>query len=132
MKQKKMKLTSKDVKIMFETNLQDIQLIAMNSSSADDFKQQLLRGLHLDEDVPLSPDKENLKQLILHDGMTITEASTEQVMKLETITILYNFLTNKENIEDYKKETTSLLYFLKRSNLFYTGYPSFFTKEITF
>ena len=69
MKQKKMKLTSKDVKIMFETNLQDIQLIAMNSSSADDFKQQLLRGLHLDEDVPLSPDKENLKQLILHDDL---------------------------------------------------------------
>ena len=68
MKQKKMKLTSKDVKIMFETNLQDIQLIAMNSSSADDFKQQLLRGLHLDEDVPLSPDKENLKQLLLLFG----------------------------------------------------------------
>ena len=104
MKQKKMKLTSKDVKIMFETNLQDIQLIAMNSSTADDFKQQLLRGLHLDEDVPLSPDKENLKQLILHDGMTITEASTEQIMKLETITILYNFLTNKENIEDYNPD----------------------------
>ena len=104
MKQKKMKLTSKDVKIMFETNLQDIQLIAMNSSSADDFKQQLLRGLHLDEDVPLSPDKENLKQLILHDGMTITEASTEQVMKLETITFLYNFLTNKGNIEDYNPD----------------------------
>lgn len=104
MKQKKMKLTSKDVKIMFETNLQDIQLIAMNSSSADDFKQQLLRGLHLDEDVPLSPDKENLKQLILHDGMTIAEASTEQVMKLETITILYNFLTNKENMEDYNPD----------------------------
>ena len=38
----------------------------------------------------------------------------------------------KTLFEDYKKETTSLLYFLKRSNLFYTGYPSFFTKEITF
>ena len=44
MKQKKMKLTSKDVKIMFETNLQDIQLIAMNSSSADDFKLPIVTG----------------------------------------------------------------------------------------
>ena len=30
----------------------------------------------------------------------------------------------KTLFEDYKKETSSLLYFLKRSNLFYTGYPS--------
>lgn len=104
MKQKKMKLASKDVKIMFETNLQNIQQIAISSLSADDFKQQLLKGLHLEGEIPLSPDKENLKRLILHDGMTIKEASTEKMIKLETITCLYNFLTGKGNIEDYNPD----------------------------
>jgi lysine 2,3-aminomutase len=104
MKQKKMKLTSKDVKIMFETNLIDIQHIAINSKNADDFKKQLLEGLDLKGDVPLSPEKENLKRLIMHDGMTIKEASTEREMKLETITYLWNFLTNKGNIEDFSPD----------------------------
>ena len=104
MKQKKMILTSKDVKIMFETNLIDIQHIAINSKNADDFKKQLLEGLDLKGDVPLSPEKENLKRLIMHDGMTIKEASTEREMKLETITYLWNFLTNKGNIEDFNPD----------------------------
>ena len=104
MKQKKMILTSKDVKIMFETNLIDIQHIAINSKNADDFKKQLLEGLDLKGDVPLSPEKENLKRLIMHDGMTIKEASTEREMKLETITYLWNFLTNKGNIEDFSPD----------------------------
>ena len=104
MKQKKMILTSKDVKIMFETNVIDIQHIAINSKNADDFKKQLLEGLDLKGDVPLSPEKENLKRLIMHDGMTIKEASTEREMKLETITYLWNFLTNKGNIEDFSPD----------------------------
>lgn len=104
MKQKKMILTSKDVKIMFETNLIDIQHIAINSKNADDFKKQLLEGLDLKGDVPLSPEKENLKRLIMHDGMTIKEASTEREMKLETITYLWNFLTNKGKIEDFNPD----------------------------
>ena len=104
MKQKKMILTSKDVKIMFETNLINIQHIAINSKNADDFKKQLLEGLDLKGDVPLSPEKENLKRLIMHDGMTIKEASTEREMKLETITYLWNFLTNKGNIEDFNPD----------------------------
>ncbi|MBP7098484.1 MAG: KamA family protein [Prevotella sp.] len=104
MKQKKMILTSKDVKIMFETNLINIQHIAINSKNADDFKKQLLEGLDLKGDVPLSPEKENLKRLIMHDGMTIKEASTEREMKLETITYLWNFLTNKGNIEDFSPD----------------------------
>lgn len=104
MKQKKMILTSKDVKIMFETNLIDIQHIAINSKNADDFKKQLLKGLDLKGDIPLSPEKENLKRLIMHDGMTIKEASTEREMKLETITYLWNFLTNKGNIEDFNPD----------------------------
>ena len=104
MKQKKMILTSKDVKIMFETNLINIQHIAINSKNADDFKKQLLEGLDLKGDVPLSPEKENLKRLIMHDGMTIKEASTEREMKLETITYLWNFLTNKGKIEDFNPD----------------------------
>ena len=104
MKQKKMILTSKDVKIMFETNLINIQHIAINSKNADDFKKQLLKGLDLKGDIPLSPEKENLKRLIMHDGMTIKEASTEREMKLETITYLWNFLTNKGNIEDFSPD----------------------------
>ena len=104
MKQKKMILTSKDVKIMFETNLIDIQHIAINSKNADDFKKQLLKGLDLKGDIPLSPEKENLKRLIMHDGMTIKEASTEREMKLETITYLWNFLTNKGKIEDFNPD----------------------------
>ena len=104
MKQKKMILTSKDVKIMFETNLINIQHIAINSKNADDFKKQLLKGLDLKGDIPLSPEKENLKRLIMHDGMTIKEASTEREMKLETITYLWNFLTNKGKIEDFSPD----------------------------
>ena len=104
MKQKKMILTSKDVKIMFETNLINIQHIAINSKNADDFKKQLLKGLDLKGDIPLSPEKENLKRLIMHDGMTIKEASTEREMKLETITYLWNFLTNKGKIEDFNPD----------------------------
>ena len=104
MKQKKMILTSKDVKIMFETNLINIQHIAINSKNADDFKKQLLEGLDLKGDIPLSPEKKNIERLIMHDGMTIKEASTEREMKLETITYLWNFLTNKGNIEDFSPD----------------------------
>jgi hypothetical protein len=93
MKQKKMILTSKDVKIMFETNLIDIQHIAINSKNADDFKKQLLEGLDLKGDVPLSPEKENLKRLIMHDGMTIKEASTEQGNEIGNNHIFYGIFS---------------------------------------
>lgn len=93
MKQKKMKLTPQDVKIMFETNLQKIHQLAMHSRSAEDFKQLLLDELHLDGTVPLTPAEENIKRLIQYDGKTIREASAETEITLETISNLWKFLT---------------------------------------
>lgn len=104
MKQKKMKFTSKDVKIMFETNLQSIQQIAMKSQNGDDFKQQLMDCLHLNGKIPLSAEKEGIKRLILHDGITIKEASTNKEIKLETISYLWYFLRDDRKTENFNPD----------------------------
>lgn len=96
MKQKKTSsLTSRDVRSMFETRLQHIQQLAVESHDADDFKQRLLNSLQLNGAAPLSPEKENMKRLIQHDGMIVREASTDEEMKLSTITDLWCFLTDR-------------------------------------
>lgn len=95
MKQKKMKLTSHDVKLMFETNLQQIKQMATQSNDADEFKRKLSVSLHLNDTIPLSPAKENIKRLIQYDGKYIIEASTDKEIKAETITCLWQFLTDR-------------------------------------
>lgn len=101
MKQKKMKITSQDVKLMFETKLQHIKQLAIQSQNADDFKQQLLDSLQLNGSIPLSPAKENIKRLIQHDGKTIKEASTDKEMKLNTISYLWDFLAERAGAESF-------------------------------
>ncbi len=99
MRMKRKEITSHDVKFMFETKLQPIQQLAMRSQNAEDFKLQLLNYLQLSGSPPLSPAKENLKRLIQHDGMTIKEASTGKDLKLNTITDLWYFLTDRAGPE---------------------------------
>lgn len=99
-----MKFTSQDVKIMFDTNLKHIQQLAIQSPNAVTFKQQLLDSLHLNGAIPLSPAEENIKRLILHDGMTIKEASTDTEMKIETISQLWDFLTNKTETNTFNSD----------------------------
>src|SRR5574344_907888 len=98
------KMKSHDVKVMFETKLHYIWQIAMQSQSADDFKQQLLNSLKLNDAVLLSPEKDNIKRLILHDGLTIKEASTDTEIKLNTITSLWRFLTDKAKPESFNSD----------------------------
>lgn len=97
-------MKSHDVKVMFETKLHYIWQIAMQSQSADDFKQQLLNSLKLNDAVLLSPEKDNIKRLILHDGLTLKEASTDTEIKLNTITSLWRFLTDKAKPESFNND----------------------------
>ncbi|MBM6993427.1 MAG: KamA family protein [Prevotella sp.] len=92
MKQKKMTLTSEDVKIMFETRLPTLCQLALSCHNAHDFKQQLSLHLHLVGNASLSPAENNIRRLIEHDQHTILEASSEQTLTLRTITLLWNFL----------------------------------------
>ncbi len=98
MKQKKMNITSQDVRLMFETNLPLIQQAASGSRDANDFKQRLMESLHLNGETPLTPAAENIKRLIQHDGTTIQEASTGKEIRLETMGYLWNFLTGNKNV----------------------------------
>jgi len=96
MKQKKMKLTSWDVKRMFETNLPHLLQLAHQCSGAEAFKQQLVSSLHLDADGALSEELQNIGRLVRHDGLVVHEASTGKEMRLETISKLWTFLSGME------------------------------------
>lgn len=84
---------------MFETNLRNIQQMAVNCQDADQFKQQLIGSLRLNGNIPLSPEQETIMRLVRNDGITIQEASTEKTIKIETISILWRFLTNRESVD---------------------------------
>lgn len=85
------------VKIMFETHLPLIHQTAITSPDAETFKCRLTDILHLNDSDSLSAGQENIKRLIDNDGITVIEASSEQEMKIETISCLWRFLTEKEN-----------------------------------
>lgn len=101
MKQKKMKLTSQDVKVMFETNLGWIKRIATRAQSPEHFKVWLAEELELNGERQLNPQEETIRSLIMHDGWSVKEASTGKTMKLETITTLWNFLTGTYRLEAF-------------------------------
>lgn len=81
MKQKKMKLTSQDVKVMFETNLGWIKRIATRAQSPEHFKVWLAEELELNGERQLNPQEETIRSLIMHDGWSVKEASTGKTMK---------------------------------------------------
>lgn len=94
MKQKNKMLSTQDIKTLFETRLTQLTSLALESQDETDFKKTLNDYLLSDE--INNPDAaRQIKRLIDNDGKTIYEASTEQEMKVETISLLWKFLTDR-------------------------------------
>lgn len=99
MKQKNKMLSSKDVKTLFETQLTQLTSLASESQDETTFKNKLndyLSSNHINNSIAA----ENIKRLIENDGRTIFEQSTEQEIRLETISLLWQFLTNRITNEE--------------------------------
>ena len=99
MKQKNKMLSSKDVKTLFETQLTQLTSLASESQDETTFKNKLndyLSSTHINNSIAA----ENIKRLIENDGRTIFEQSTEQEIRLETISLLWQFLTNRITNEE--------------------------------
>lgn len=94
MKQKNKMLSTKDIKTLFETRLTQLTSLASESQDETDFKKKLNDYL-LSDDINNPDGARQIKRLIDNDGKTIYEASTEQEMKVETISLLWKFLTDR-------------------------------------
>ncbi len=97
-------LTPRELKTLFETKMQSIVNIALNSHDIGEFKVRLLDFLLLNEEKQSSLEQETIMRLIHHDGMMIKEASTEEKMKLDTITNLWHFLREKDDFDKYNSD----------------------------
>jgi lysine 2,3-aminomutase len=95
MKQKNKKLTSEDVKTLFEINLKPICAIARESGSAEQFKDGVYRYLMQNEEMASSPAGKNILCLLEFDGRKIHEMSTGEDIEMETLTSLWNYLTGR-------------------------------------
>lgn len=94
MKQKNKMLSTQDIKTLFETRLTQLTSLASESQDETDFKKKLNDYL-LSDDINNPDAARQIKRLIDNDGKTIYEASTEQEMKVETILLLWKFLTDR-------------------------------------
>lgn len=94
MKQKNKMLSTQDIKTLFETRLTQLTSLASESQDETDFKKKLNDYL-LSDDINNPDAARQIKRLIDNDGKTIYEASTEQEMKVETISLLWKFLTDR-------------------------------------
>lgn len=94
MKQKNKMLSTQDIKTLFETRLTQLTSLALESQDETDFKKKLNDYL-LSDDINNPDAARQIKRLIDNDGKTIYEASTEQEMKVETISLLWKFLTDR-------------------------------------
>ena len=103
MKQKKMLvLTFSQLKQIYNQEMPELVEMAVKSPTVEDFKAGLL--MYLDDcEVVNETEKEAREQirLLLHyDGQDVHELSTGQDMSVQTIRLLYQFLTERlENIE---------------------------------
>lgn len=95
MKQKKMKLASRDIRELFRTRLPNIRQMAVTSTDAVAFGRRLTEALGLDSGRPLSAAAETISRLIRYDGQTVREASTDRDVTIETISLLWRFLTDR-------------------------------------
>jgi lysine 2,3-aminomutase len=99
MKQKNKMLSSQDIKTLFETRLTQLTSLALESQDETDFKKKL--NDYLLSDHINNPDAaRHIKRLIENDGRTIYESSTEQEIKVETISLLWKFLANRITNEE--------------------------------
>lgn len=95
MKQKKMlSLTLSQLKQLYQNEFPELVRIARESKEAEHFKQKL-EGLITRMGL-LKEAVEQIRLLIDYDGKTIHELSTDKSIKIFSITLLYNFLSEKE------------------------------------
>lgn len=94
MKQKNKMLSLQDIKTLFETRFPRLTLLASESHDETDFKQKL--NVYLSSARTGNPDAAgHIGKLLENDGKTIYESSTEQEIKIETISLLWKFLTGR-------------------------------------
>ena len=103
MKQKKMlTLTFSQLKQIYGQEIPEIVEIADKSSTVEDFKAGILRLLETCriENKAAEEAREQIRLLLDYDGQNVHELSTGQDMSVQTIRLLYEFLTGTlENME---------------------------------
>ena len=103
MKQKKMlELTFSQMKQIYTQEMPELVEMAAVSPTVEDFKAGLLK--HLDScgmvNEVAEEAREQIRLLLQYDGQDVHELSTGQDISVQTIRLLYQFLTEKlENIE---------------------------------
>lgn len=115
MKQKKMlSLSLSQLKKRYNQELPDLIKLAINSKDANYFKENLKEYLELQEE---SSASKQIRLFINFDGKAIYELSTEQDIQVQTLTLLWEFLTEKLNPENVKTDLfIDLFYQFKRLN----------------
>ena len=103
MKQKKMLvLTFSQLKQIYNQEMPELVKMAVKSPTVEDFKAGLLMYLDACEVVneTAKEAREQIRLLLHYDGQDVHELSTGQEMSVQTIRLLYQFLTERlENIE---------------------------------
>lgn len=103
MKQKKMLvLTFSQLKQIYNQEMPELVEMAVKSPTVEDFKAGLLMYLDACEVVneTAKEAREQIRLLLQYDGQDVHELSTGQDISVQTIRLLYQFLTEKlENIE---------------------------------
>ena len=103
MKQKKMlALTFSQLKQIYNQEMPELVKMAVKSPTVEDFKAGLLMYLDACEVVneTAKEAREQIRLLLHYDGQDVHELSTGQDMSVQTIRLLYQFLTERlENIE---------------------------------
>ena len=103
MKQKKMLvLTFSQLKQIYNQEIPELVEMAVKSPTVEDFKAGLLMYLDACEVVneTAKEAREQIRLLLHYDGQDVHELSTGQDMSVQTIRLLYQFLTERlENIE---------------------------------
>lgn len=94
MKQKNKMLSPHGIKTLFETRLTQLTSLALESQDETDFKKKLNDYLSSDH-IHNHDAARQIKRLIENDGRTIYESSTEQEIKVKTISLLWQFLSNR-------------------------------------
>ena len=103
MKQKKiLVLTFSQLKQIYNQEMPELVKMAVKSPTVEDFKAGLLMYLDACEVVneTAKEAREQIRLLLHYDGQDVHELSTGQDMSVQTIRLLYQFLTERlENIE---------------------------------
>lgn len=110
MKQKKLlALTLTQLKQTYYQELAEVTEMAEQSSTLEDFKAKLLNYAesHGEENETAREAREQIRILLDYDGQVIHELSTEQDMSIQTVRLLYQFLT--ETLENVEMSTDLLI-----------------------